>query len=636
MTSDLLSLATTALRANQTALQTVGQNIANVNTPGYSRQSVVLQSAGGVFSGGGYIGQGVAVNTVMRNYSDFLSQQSNVAAAQQASDTTLSTQLTQLENVFPSGANGLGASVSTMLNSFSDVASAPQDLTARTVALANANQMAAQFRASSASLDSLQSGAQTQLEQSVVAINSLATQIASANDKVARATGSGQTPNDLLDQRDQLISQLNQYVQTTSIPNTDGSINLFLAGSQALVVGKDSNSLSVSSGGFPGDGSIKTLTIKQSGLSMPMDESNLGGGSVKGLVSFLNQGLTEGRNLLGRMALTIGTVVNTQHQLGLDMKGNPGGNLFQMPPLPAGLPASTNTGTGTLSMSVSDPTALSASNYQVTYSSATAGSVTRMSDGQTTAFDFNTPPVQVDGLTLSATAGAAAGDRFLLKPFATVAGQIDTAFSSPTNLAVASRIQASVGSSNTGGLGVTSLQAKSPDANLTQPVTLSFDASTGTYTASGTGTGLPATAAYTPGQPISFNGWSLTLSGVPKTGDTLTVGASNPAYASTNSGNAAAIMNLRDMAVFDGSTLTDGYAAAMAQVGVRAQSAGFAATTSTAIATNAQTAQASVSGVNLDEEAAKLLQYQQSYQAAAKMMQIAQTVFSTLISAFGP
>jgi flagellar hook-associated protein 1 FlgK len=201
---------------------------------------------------------------------------------------------------------------------------------------------------------------------------------------------------------------------------------------------------------------------------------------------------------------------------------------------------------------------------------------------------------------------------------------------------VASRIQASAGSNNTGGLAVASLQAQSPNANLTQPVTLTFDASAGTYTASGTGTGLPATATYTPGQPISYNGWSLTLSGLPQTGDSVAVGASNPAYASTNSGNAAALMNLRDMAVFDGSSLTDGYAAAMAQVGVRAQSAGFAATTSTAIATNAQTAQASVSGVNLDEEAAKLLQYQQAYQAAAKMMQIAQSVFTTLISAFGP
>jgi flagellar hook-associated protein 1 FlgK len=216
MTTGLLNLATTALRANQAALQTVGHNIANVNTPGYSRQSVVLQDAGGVFSGGGFIGQGVAVNTVMRNYSDFLSQQSNVAVAQQASDSTLSTQLTQLENVFPSGASGLGASVSTLLNSFSDVASAPTDLTARTVALANANQMAAQFRASSASLDALQAGTQTQLAQSVVAINSLATQIAAANDKVARATGSGQAPNDLLDQRDQLITQLGRQRQPLS------------------------------------------------------------------------------------------------------------------------------------------------------------------------------------------------------------------------------------------------------------------------------------------------------------------------------------------------------------------------------------------------------------------------------------
>ena len=151
MSVGLLNVGTSALLANQAALQTAGNNIANVNTPGYSRQTVVLQQVQGQNSGSGYVGKGVAVTTVMRDYSAFLDTQANLAAAQQAADDTVSSQLTQLENIFTGGSNGLGAAVSTMLNSFSAVASAPTDLTARTVALANANQMATQFRSSSAS-----------------------------------------------------------------------------------------------------------------------------------------------------------------------------------------------------------------------------------------------------------------------------------------------------------------------------------------------------------------------------------------------------------------------------------------------------------------------------------------------------
>lgn len=638
MAVGLLNVGTSALLANQAALQTAGNNIANVNTPGYSRQTVVLQDVQGQFTGGGYIGKGVEITSVQRNYSEFLTRQSAIDASLQAADSTRSDQLTQLENVFQGGASGLGAAVSGMLNNFSDVASAPTDLTARTVALTSANEMAARFRAASSSLDDLLAGAKSQLQQSAAAINSLATRIAAANDQIAHESGTGQPPNDLLDQRDQLISQLNQYVQTSSIPATDGSVGIFLANSQALVLGNTASTVAVGTGEFPGDTGTSTLTIKQGGQTVALTEANLGGGSVKGLLSFMNSDLVEGRNLLGRMALSIGSVVNDQHHLGVDLNGNAGGDLFRPATLPTALAASTNAPGGpTLSLSVSNASAFAVSNYEMTFTSGTAGSIKRLSDGQVTAFDFAAPPVQVDGLTLASTGAATAGDRFLLKPFATAAAQIDTSFTSARNLAVANPIEVRTGAANTGGLAVASLQAKSADPNLTATVTLTFnkDALTGkfdgTFNVAGAGTGNPVNVAYTPGQAISYNGWSLTLSGMPQGLDTMTVQLATPGFTSTNSGNAAAIMGLRDLALFDGAPLTDGYAAAIAQVGIRAQSAKFAANVSQSIATNAESARAGVSGVNLDEEAAKLLQFQQAYQAAAKMMQIAQGTFDTLM-----
>jgi flagellar hook-associated protein 1 FlgK len=640
MSAGLLNVGTRALLASQAALTTAGHNIANVNTPGYSRQSVVMQDVGGIYSGAGYIGQGVSISTVQRNYSDFLTRQSALATAQDAADSTRADQLNQLQNVFPGGAGGLGTAVSDMLNAFSDVAAAPTDLTARSVALTRSDEAAALFRTNSTSLDSLQSGVQLQLQDSVTAINSLATRIASSNAQIAREAGSGQTPNDLLDQRDQLIHDLNQYVQTTSITASDGSVGVYLGNSQSLVLGTKVNTVSLGSGDFQGNTGNASLVVKQGSLDVPLNESNLGGGSVKGLLSFVNGDLAEGRNLLGRMAVAISTVMNEQHKLGLDLNGNPGGNLFVPVALPDGLPAVANTGNGSVSLSVSDASALAASDYELVFTGGSAGNVVRKSDGQVSAFDFGSPPVTVDGLTLTQGPGStAAGDRFLLKPFAGAAGKMATAFTAPRALAVANAIEVRTGAGNTGGVAAASLLAQKTDPNLNAPVTLSFNTDAfgkfdGSFNVSGTGTGDPSNVAYAPGKAISYNGWTLTLTGTPQPGDTMTVQAASPANVSTNSGNATALMGLRDLALFDGSALTDGYAAAISQVGTRTQNASYSAGVSKTIAASVEADRTSVSGVNLDEEAAKLLQFQQSYQAAAKLMQVAQNVFDTLIKSF--
>jgi flagellar hook-associated protein 1 FlgK len=617
--------------ANQTALQTAGHNIANVNTPGYSRQSVLLNQVEGQFTGAGYVGKGVEVATVQRNYSAFFTQQAALAGSIQAADSTEADLMKQLEDIFAGGSSALGAAVNEMLNAFSDVASAPTDLTARTVVMTRANEAAARFRNASTQLNDMQQGVQLELGQSVEAINRLAQRIADVNGQITYSTGTGQTPNDLLDQREQLVRELNQYVQTSSISYDDGSIGLFLASSQALVVGTTANKVSLAGSDFTGDSSTASLAIQQAGASVSLDQNNLGGGSVKGLLSFMNVNLTEGRNLLGRLATAISTTLNTQHQLGIDLNGNAGGNFFVPPTFPNGFVASTNAGTATVSMTANNASAFAASDYELMFTSATTASLTRLSDGQVTNVNFAAPPVQVDGLNLSVTAGAVAGDRFLLKPFSASAGQLDIAFGSPRELAVGNPIEVRAASTNTGGLAVSSLAAQTANANLTATVTLTFNATTHTFDVVGTGTGNPVGVPYTPGQTISYNGWAMKLTGTPKTGDVLTVQVATSAYNATNAGNANAILALRDLALFDGAPLADGYAGALAQVGIRSQSAQYAASVSKTIANNLEADRTSVSGVNLDEEAAKLLQYQQAYQASAKVIQIAQNIFDTLM-----
>ncbi|MEO7106671.1 MAG: flagellar hook-associated protein FlgK [Rhodoferax sp.] len=651
----ILNIGTRALQANQVALQTAGNNIANVNTPGYSRQTVVMQTVEGQFTGGGYIGKGVDVSTIKRNFDQFLTTQSTLASSTQAADTVRSNYLSQLEGLFPGGASGLGASINNTLNAFSDVASAPTDLTARTVVLTSVDETAARIRSASKQLDDLQGGVSQTLSQNVDAINSLAKSIADVNGSIARATGSGQPPNDLLDRRDQLVRDLNQYVQTTSIPADDGTVGVFIGGSQPLVLGTTVSPVSLVQD-FGGGPVNNKLAINRNGSQIMLDENTLGGGSVPGLLRFQNTDLVEGRNLLGRLTMAVTTEINNQQALGLDLDGNVGGNIFSPTTfssqnvLTPTSPAQLNTGTASLTLSISDTSQFAASDYEVAFSGPAAGTITRRSDGLVVAFPQVPPTIApilatLDGINVVNSAGvAAAGDRFLLKPFATSATTVSREFSTPRGLAVASPVVGQMGSANTGSLQQTSLVARSNPPSIA-PVVLTFTGAN-SYTRSDE---LPfpntTSYAYTPGVPIEgtepvttpLSQWSLTLQGSPKPGDTFTVSNSKVLDAAgtidlkLNSGNATAIMNLRDKPMFDGAVLSDGYAGLIAQIGIRAQSATNAAQVSTSIAGNLETARTGVSGVNLDEEAAKLLQYQQAYQASAKTIQIAQSIFDTLL-----
>lgn len=686
--SGLFSVGTRALQANQIALQTAGNNIANVNTPGYSRQTVVLQTAQGQYTGAGYIGKGVDVTTIQRNFSAFLTRQSALASSTSSADTTRADKLKQLEGIFGGGSTGLGAAVNDMLNAFSDVASAPTDLTARTVVLTRVDETAARMRASSQSLDDLQQGVTQELSQKVTAINSLAKSIAGVNEQIARAQGSGQSPNDLLDQRDQLVRELNQYVQTTSIAADDGTVGIFLGGSQALVLGTTASTVSLVKDDF-GDPLKSKLALIRNGQSTTLDEKTLGGGEVPGLLRFQNTDLAEGRNLLGRLTMVVSTAMNTQHGLGLDLDGNKGGNLFTPTVfgtnniLEPTAPAVTNTGihAASLTLKISDATKFAASDYELNFSSGTAGSITRKSDGKVTAFTFTqgtAPPdgtfafynsatgfndlPSIDGLELGAINATlpAGGDRLLIKPFSTSASNISSVFSTPRALAVASPVAGKMGATNTGSLQQVSVLAhenpalltsltlkfigpnqyiRSDDANyanypatLPQPTPYNYTAGQTIEANLPLNPGATATTPYTYAQPLL--GWSVTLQGSPKVGDTFTVvplDTSNIVDLKLNAGNANAMLGLRDAKMIDGGPLTDGYAGLIAQIGIRTQSANFAAEVSGSIASNLERDRTGVSGVNLDEEAAKLLQFQQAYQASSKMIQIAQSIFDTLI-----
>lgn len=621
--SAALNIASRALVANQSVLQVVGHNIANANTVGYSRQTANLTVSGYQQYANGFFGKGVEVGTVTRAYDAYLTREAQASKSVAAADAIRLSRLEQLEAAFPMGEAGLGEALNSMLNAWADVASSPGNQTARLVVIARADAFAARMRDKAQQLDTLGESTELQIGEVVTNVNRLAAELAKVNQKLTEFAGSSNTPNDLLDQRDQLLSDLSRYVQISSVAADSGVVSVFVGGSMPLVLGSQSNSLVA--GRNPDDTAQLQIGFLQGGATTVLPDSSLGG-QLGGLMGFLNGDLADTRNLLGRMALATASIINEQHALGVDLQGNMGADFFVQPAATPGLPAAANTSGAEMSVRVSDATALVASNYELRVE-AGGVSLVRLSDGQVSNFASPvTWPIEVDGLSFEIDSGtAAAGDVFRFKPYDSAARDLQMALTSPDRLAAGSPVIVTPGAGNTSGLSIESLYAVGDDANLTTSVSIEFLADGSVSIDGGAG------QTYVPGQPIVHNGWSLTLRGTPSAGDSFVVSAAPPGANAQNAGNATAMLALREAATFEGVPLADGYVTLFSDLGTRVQSAQFSAAFSAQVASTAENARANVAGVNLDEEAALLLQYQQSYQAAAKYLQVAQGLFDSLL-----
>jgi flagellar hook-associated protein 1 FlgK len=626
--STLMNIGKSALGAAYSKLQTTGHNIANVDTPGYSRQEVMVSTAGGQYSGSGFFGRGVEVDTVRRNFDTYVNREVANSRANYGAEEARNSQLQRLNQIFPVGEGGIGAATDNFFSALSDVASRPGDMSMRQALLARGDEVAGRMREVDAQLQTLNRSVNQDISLTVSQINQLSSQIAGLNERIAQAKGQSHTPNDLLDQRDQAIADLNQLVKTSQIEADDGSVNLFVAGGEGLVVGGKAATLGTTADPF--DANNKRLTIQSGGSSHIIDEATLGGGELAGLFRFRDGDLNDARNDLGRIATVLADAINSQHRLGVDRNGNTGQDFFSVGS-PTVFARSGNPSGTVLDASITGASSLTGSDYTLSYD-GTNYSVRRSSDGNTST--FGALPATVDGVRFAIGSGGpmAAGDQFQIQPTRLAAQDLRVALSSPNAVAAGSPVVAETGALNAGTGSIASLGVQSANANLTQSVTITFTGA-GTFDVSGTGTGNPTNVSFTPGGTISYNGWNLRLNGAPAAGDTFTVRL-NPSPA-TNNQNAQALGSIGSQNLIEGDSLTNAYGSLLSDIGVRVRGSNSATETAQRVTTDALGQQSSISGVNLDEEAAKMLQYQQAYQAAAKVIATAQNVFDALISVIG-
>ena len=662
--SALMSIGMRAMFANYASMQTTGHNIANAQTPGYSRQTVELQTSGGQQTGAGFYGKGVDVVTVRRASDAFLTSQAQVASSMAAMDDARSSNLQQLESVFPPGDQGVGAAVGSFMNAFVDLANSPADSSARQVILSDAAEVADRFATAGSQLDRLQSGVTSDLRNSVSQLNQMATQVAKLNGDIAALRGSSAEPNDLLDQRDQLVKQMGNLIKVTTVTASDGTMGVFIAGGQRLVLGAEAQKLAVTPD--PANTARSTISISDSGITHELSNDLLVGGSISGLLKYQNEDLVSARNQLGQLAAAVSARVNQVQGYGIDMGSPPGaGDPVFAVGAPVAIPDAHNARdasggfAASVALTVTDGSQLKASDYSLAADPANAGSyvVTRLADGVkfsmapsggsfafTRLSDGAAMGDSMDGFQIAINGTPGPNDSFELEPVGRAAVSMKRVLDDPSGLAAASPMTAVMGVANKGTATVAGLGVVDPSNDPTLSTAINFTDANGGYSytltdasgnvaASGIGT-------WTPGQPIALNGYQLNLDGVPANGDTIAV--TRTLHPESNNGNALAMVGVRDEtfvgrdrqidgSLQDGETATDAYASVLANVGVRVQSAKTASTISAATSDQADSAVADKSGVNLDEEAGRLIQFQQGYQAAAKVLQVAQAIFDTLL-----
>jgi flagellar hook-associated protein 1 FlgK len=645
MAIGLLGTAASGLQVFQRAISVAGHNINNANTEGYTRQRVELGTREPSFTGQGYIGNGVQIESITRMFDQFVVDRLRDTTSTSSQYDTLSLFSARVSNLLGDSKAGLNAGLETFFNAVHDVADDPSSIPARQLLLSEAESLTARFQNLDGQLGSLRNEINGNIGTVVNDINGLSSAIAEANRSIvdSNGQGSGQVPNDLLDKRDQLINQLSELVSVRTVEQDDGAVNVFIGSGQALVTRFLASPLQVTSNDF--DARRAEIAIVGAGAPSVIT-SGISGGKLGAVLDVRDQVLDPAQNALGRVATTLAVDFNAQHRLGMNLDGAMGGDFFAL-----GAPqvASSVRNAGAATVSASFDTAnianLTIEDYELTYdggawvlSHASDGRVVSMSGAGTAA-----SPFLADGLSIVVSGGApVARDRFLIRPTRDASVNTGVLIGSPREVAAAAPVRITEATNanglpvNTGNAAFKYQGADSSFSQLSSGITFTYDALAQQFNYAGDAAG---SIAYNPatdsGTTFTVAGVSFAVTGTPATGDSFSFGDNSGG--SGDNANALLLADLQTAHTMEGgSTSFQGaYSQLVGQLGTQTRSAQATAEAQASLLTQAQESRDATSGVNLDEEAANLVRFQQAYQAIAQVISAAETTFQTLMNALG-
>jgi flagellar hook-associated protein 1 FlgK len=635
--TDPLNIGTSALLSLQRAISTTGQNIANVNTEGYSRQRVIFEALDPQLRGPGFIGSGVGIAGITRSYDEFLVRDVISRSSSAAAASTLGDLAGRVDNILADPATGLTPALDRFFAAVQDVANNPGSIPERQVLLGEANVLADRFAYLDDRFADLDGEVNVRLEDGVREINGLARSIAQLNDRIVTELGrsGGRPPNDLLDRRDRLIGDLAELVGVTTLEQDDGAINVSIGSGQPLVIGNTANTLAA----FRDPRDVSRVNVGLGAFGAQTDiTSSITGGQLGAVLSFRGDVLDEARSNLGLIATGIAESFNAQQRLGQDLNGDLGVNFFR-PPEPRVIENALNAGAGDVTASISDAVNLTGDQYRLTFDGTTY-TLTNTATNASVSSAVPTPTLELEGVSVTVNTAPSANDEFLIDPVGESASLFAVEFTDPRLIAAAAPVRSAALLSNTGSGELDDLRVTGTGSlPLGSAVTLTFAADNGNgvpgFVVGGALTGAidfnPATDAN--GLEVTLGDLAFTLRGTPGVNDTFTI--ANNVDGTGDNRNALALAALQSERTLAGGTASyqDVYAAFVADVAVRTRQAQSTADTEGALLERAISARDSAQGVNLDEEAADLIRFQQAYQAAAQIIAVADEVFQTLLNA---
>lgn len=438
--SSLINSAMSGLSAAQAALNTASNNIASYNVAGYTRQTTVLTSSNSTLTGSGYVGNGVTVTGVQREYDAFITNQLRAAQNQNSGLTTRYEQMSKIDDVLSDTTNSLSSSLQSFFSSMQTLVSNASDPSSRQALLGKADGLVNQFKVADQYLRDQDKQVNLSIATSVDQINNYSKQIANLNQQISKLTavGAGSSPNDLLDQRDQLVSELNKVVGV-EVSTQDGSYNVSMGNGITLVQGKEARQLAaVPSSADPARTTLAYVDKIAGNVEIP--EKQVTTGSLGGLLSFRTQDLDQARNTLGQLALSFADSFNQQHVKGFDADGDAGEKFFNIGG-PSATSNSKNSGDATLTAAVSNSSAVQATDYKVAFD-GTQWNVTRLSNNTTIAVtpDATDGTLNFDGLKVSinnGSTGAKKDDSFTIRPVSNAIVNMSVAVTDESKIAMA-------------------------------------------------------------------------------------------------------------------------------------------------------------------------------------------------------